>query len=50
MSTDIYDVILLVVGLIFGRIAGRTLIYRFIHPHIVIPYLRKKKRLGKNSG
>lgn len=35
-----------------GALAGQILIYKFIHPYIVIPYLRKKRKsreINKNE-
>lgn len=49
MNADIYDVILFTAGLFFGQIVCHTLIYRFIHPYIVVPYFNRKKELKQNN-
>jgi len=43
MDADIYDMILLALGLFFGQIAGQVFIYKFLHPYVVVPYLKKRK-------
>ncbi len=43
MDVDVYDVILLVLGLFFGQIVGHIFIYKFLHPYVVVSYLKKKK-------
>lgn len=51
MDVDIYDVILLVLSLFFGQIVGHIFIYKFLHPYVVVPYLKKKKmRLNRQGG
>ena len=40
---DIYDVILGILGLCVGQIVGHIFIYRFLHPYVVVPYLKKRK-------
>jgi len=43
MDTYVYNIILGIAGLFFGQIAGRLLIYRVIHPYIVVPYIKRKR-------
>lgn len=43
MYIDIYDIILVILGVLFGQIVARIIIYKFIHPYIVVPYLKKRK-------
>lgn len=47
MDIDFYDMILLTLGLFFGQIAGHIFIYKFLHPYVVVPYLKKKKMNSK---
>lgn len=43
MIDNIYDVILLTLGLFCGRVVFRILIYKVIHPYITVPYLKRKE-------
>ncbi len=43
MDIDIYDVIFIILGFYFGQIVGRIFIYKFLHPYVVVPYLKKRK-------
>ena len=43
MDIDIYDVILFTLGLFFGKIVVHIFIYRFFHPYVMVPYLKKRR-------
>lgn len=45
MDIDIYDIILIILGLFFGQIIGRMFIYKVLHPYVVVPYLKKRKAI-----
>lgn len=47
MDLNIYNIILLIIGLFFGQMAGHILIYRFIYPYIVVPYIKRKRERNK---
>lgn len=46
MIIDIYDIILVILGLFFGQIVGHVVIYKFLHPYVVGPYLRRRKMMS----
>lgn len=50
MDIYIYDVMLIVLGLFFGQIVGHIFIYRFLHPYVVVPYLKKRKMILNRHG
>ncbi len=43
MDIDIYDVILIMLGLFFGQVVGNIFIYRFLHPYVVGSILKEEK-------
>ena len=52
MDIDIYDIILAILGIFFGQIVVHIFIYKFLHPYVVIPYLKKRKAIlnGRLNG
>lgn len=40
----VFDVILIVLGLFFGQVVTRIFIYKVLHPYVVAPYLKKRKK------
>lgn len=49
MNIHVYDAVLVIAGLFVGQIVGHILIYRFIHPYIVAPYIRRKRERERNA-
>jgi len=43
---NIIELLMIILGVFVGQMTTRYLLYKFVHPYIVVPYLNKRKIKG----